>query len=65
MTGKQLYELFQQHGGVARIHTRPVKGGWANTSVAHDGFTRTQTATEDRNWTRYLDAMERKPREDA
>lgn len=55
MSGRQLHELFQQHGGVAQIHTRPVHGGWANTYVAADGFTRTLNAREEKKWARYME----------
>lgn len=48
MNGTQLLELYNQHGGIARIHVHPVRGGWANTVVCWDGYMRRQTAREDR-----------------
>lgn len=47
MRAEQILALWAEHGGIARIHVTPVRGGWKNVVVCRDGFRRTNSARED------------------
>ena len=49
MTKEKLYKLIKEHGGIRTFHTHPCGcGGWCNTIVCADGYSRTLTLREER-----------------
>lgn len=54
MSGRQLQEVLDSHGGVVSVHTHPAtcrhagRAGWANTLVCRDGYRRTLARWEER-----------------
>lgn len=66
MNGTHLLAELAKHGGLARVHTRPVRAsngsrGWANTLVCHDGWKYTTTAREDHALVAAMEAVKVEP----